>query len=79
MEVANLKEKSSVAVWVDKTKNYVEELQAEMRRVTWPSWEAVRATTTVVIAAVFAFGAYFYVVDLAISRFINKIFATFAK
>lgn len=79
MEVANVNQKSSVAGWVEKARNYVEELQAEMRRVTWPSWEVVRATTSVVIAAVFAFGAYFYVVDLGISRLIKKIFDTFAK
>ena len=31
----------------------------EMRRVTWPSWKQVRATTVVVIVAVFVFAAYF--------------------
>jgi len=34
-----------------------------MRRVTWPSWKQVRATTIVVIIAVFAFAAYFAVID----------------
>ena len=45
--------------WLDKTKNYFTDLQMEMRRVTWPSWTQVRATTTVVIVSVFAFAAYF--------------------
>ena len=49
--------------WPLATKSYVEELQAEMRRVTWPSWPQVRATTAVVIAAVFLFAAYFAVVN----------------
>ena len=39
--------------WPAQTKNYFEELQQEMRRVTWPTWKQVRATTTVVIIAVF--------------------------
>ena len=43
----------------EETKNYIEEVQAEMKRVTWPSWKQVRATTGVVIAAVFLFAAYF--------------------
>ena len=38
----------------------------EMRRVTWPSLETGRATTTVVIIAVFAFAAYFSIVDIIV-------------
>lgn len=60
-------------------KEYVEDLKAEMRRVTWPSWNQVRATTTVVIVSVFAFSAYFFLVDMAITRLVTKIFDTFAK
>ena len=40
--------------WPVQVKDYFEELQTEMRRVTWPSWKQVRATTVVVIIAVFA-------------------------
>jgi preprotein translocase subunit SecE len=68
-----------VSAWPAKVKSYVEDLQSEMRRVTWPSWKLVRATTIVVIAAVFGFAAYFFVVDLAITKLITKIFDTFTK
>jgi preprotein translocase subunit SecE len=68
-----------VTGWPASVKAYVQELQMEMRRVTWPSWKQVRATTGVVIACVFAFAAYFYVVDLVISRFINRVFSFFAR
>jgi preprotein translocase subunit SecE len=68
-----------VASWPMSVKNYVEELQLEMKRVTWPSWKQVRATTAVVIAAVFAFAAYFFVVDAIVSRGINKLFETFTR
>ena len=40
---------SKPAGWVAGTKNYIEELQHEMKLVTWPSWKQVRATTGVVI------------------------------
>ena len=65
--------------WPASVKAYTEELQLEMRRVTWPPWKQVRATTGVVVAAVFAFAAYFAVVDLLIGRSINKIFDAFTK
>ena len=33
------------ASWPARVKDYFEELQLEMKRVTWPSWKQVRATT----------------------------------
>ena len=65
--------------WPAQTKNYFEELQQEMRRVTWPTWKQVRATTIVVIVAVFAFALYFFVVDELVARLIDKMFDAFAK
>jgi preprotein translocase subunit SecE len=70
---------SGAAGWPARTKNYFEELQLEMKRVTWPSWKQVRATTGVVIFAVFAFAAYFAIVDTLVGRFIQKLFDTFTK
>ena len=66
-----------VGQWPAQSKNYFEELKQEMRRVTWPSWKQVRATTGVVIAAVFVFAAYFFVVDQLVSNAISKIFHFF--
>ena len=65
--------------WPVRVKNYFEELQMEMRRVTWPSWKQVRATTAVVVVAVFAFAAYFFVVDQVVSSAINKLFTAFSR
>jgi preprotein translocase subunit SecE len=67
------------ANWWAKTREYFEDLRAEMRRVTWPSWKQVRATTTVVIVAVFAFAAYFGVVDFLVGRLIQTIFDRLTK
>jgi len=50
-----------------------------MRRVTWPSWKQVRATTAVVIVAVFAFAAYFAVVDQLVATAIQKLMNAFTK
>jgi preprotein translocase subunit SecE len=67
------------AAWPAQVKDYFEDLQLEMKRVTWPSWPQVRATTGVVIFAVFAFAAYFAVVDTLVGRLIQKLFDTFTK
>jgi preprotein translocase subunit SecE len=61
------------------TKNYFEDLQTEMRRVTWPTWPQVRATTAVVIAAVFLFAAYFAVVNWMVNSAITKVINYFTK
>ena len=70
---------TKAAGWPARSKAYFEELQLEMKRVTWPSWKQVRATTGVVIFAVFAFSAYFAVVDTLVGRGIQKLFDTFTK
>jgi len=58
----------SMKLWPQQAKTYYEELRQEMRRVTWPSRQQVQATTVVVILTVFAFAAYFKVVDEVITR-----------
>lgn len=77
MESSNIVQRASG--WPAATKEYYEDLKAEMRRVTWPSWKQVRATTAVVIVAVFAFAAYFRFVDYVVGRGITKIFEAFSK
>lgn len=61
-----------------RVKEYVSDLQMEMRRVTWPSWKQVQATTTVVVISVFAFAAYFSVVDFLVERGVAKVFQALA-
>ncbi len=70
---------AKISRWPVAVKEYVGDLQMEMRRVTWPNWKQVRATTIVVIAAVFAFAAYFYVVDLIVGRAITRVFTLLSK
>ncbi len=65
--------------WVQNTKDYFEDLQKEMRLVTWPSRKQVIATTTVVVTSVFLFAAYFAVVDQLFARGVTQIFSWSAK
>ena len=67
------------AAWPAAVKNYYEELQLEMKRVTWPPWKQVRATTGVVIVAVFAFAAYFAIVDSLVSKGIQRLMTALTR
>jgi preprotein translocase subunit SecE len=60
-------------------RDYVDGLKTEMKHVTWPSRQQVRATTAVVITAVFLFAAYFAAVDLVLGRVINQVFQALAR
>ena len=63
----------------ERTKDYVNELKLEMRRVTWPNRKQVQGTTAVVIFSVFLFAAYFEVVDSLLSRGVAAILHAFTK
>ena len=65
-------ELSKVANWPQQTRSYIDEVKGEMKRVSWPSWKQVRATTGVVIAATFLFAAYFFVVDYVVNSAVKK-------
>ncbi|GGH08565.1 preprotein translocase subunit SecE [Silvibacterium dinghuense] len=52
-----------VGGFLTRTRNFLEDVRNEMRKVVTPSAAEVRATTTVVIVTVFAFAGFFYVVD----------------
>ncbi|HWB87425.1 MAG TPA: preprotein translocase subunit SecE [Bryobacteraceae bacterium] len=65
--------------WVQRTTDYINELKIEMRKVSWPNRKQVENTTVVVIFSVFAFAAFFFVVDSVLSRGIKAILSFFTK
>ena len=83
MAIAQIQEGESgnfmqrASTWPGRIKSYVEELQNEMRLVTWPSWKQVRATTLVVIISVFLLAGYFMVVDEIVNSAVQKLLNTF--
>jgi len=79
MESETLPQKRGGPQWLANFREYVTDLQMEMRRVTWPTWTQVRATTAVVIVSVFAFAAYFRVVDFLVERGVSQIFMRLTK
>jgi preprotein translocase subunit SecE len=65
--------------WPTATKNYIGELQNEMTRVTWPNRKQVQGTTGVVILTVFAFAAFFQVVDSILTRTITRLLEVLSR
>jgi preprotein translocase subunit SecE len=53
-------------------KSFFSDVRNEMRKVTFPSFKEVRATTVVVIITVFVFALYFWVIDLVLNQALDK-------
>ncbi len=64
---------ADVKAWFQGTKDYINELKQEMKRVTWPNRKQVEATTGVVIFSVFAFAGYFWVVDGILGASVRRV------
>jgi preprotein translocase subunit SecE len=70
---------AEVKNWFEGTKDYINELKLEMRKVTWPNRKQVEGTTAVVIFSVFAFAAYFAVVDKVLSTGVTGVLRFFTN
>lgn len=49
---------------------YLHDVRAEMKRVSWPTMAHVRSTTIITVIAVIFFAVYLFLVDQALSRLI---------
>jgi preprotein translocase subunit SecE len=63
--------------WPERIKNFYNDVRTEMKKVTAPSLKDVQATTVVVIVTVFLFAAYFWIVDLILTRTVDSVFRYF--
>lgn len=70
---------ADVKQWAQGTRDYVNELKLEMRRVTWPNRKQVESTTAVVIISVFLFAGYFAIVDGVLQAGVKGILGFFTK
>ena len=65
--------------WPRATRDNINELKLEMRRVTWPNRKQVEGTTAVVIVAVFLFAAYFALIDALLNDSIVRLHKTLTR
>ena len=63
--------------WYKRFFNFLKEVRAELRKVSWPSRNEVYSTTLVVIIAMLFFGFYLYLMDAVFSWVLLKIKAFF--
>ena len=63
--------------WYKRFFNFLKEVRAEVKKVSWPSRNEVYSTTLVVIIAMVFFGFYLYIMDMAFSWVLLKIKAFF--
>jgi len=54
-----------------KTSIFLDEVRAEMQKVTWPTWTELKGQTIVVVIAVLVIAAFIGVVDLVLSNTIK--------
>ncbi len=69
----------NIKSWPKAIKDYYNELKLEMRRVSWPNRKQVEGTTIVVILTVFAFAAFFAVVDAILSDSITRVYRALTR
>jgi preprotein translocase subunit SecE len=58
-------------------REFLQETRAEMKKVTWPTRNDVVSTTGVVIATVFFFGVFLWLVDMGVNNGVQYIFHKF--
>ena len=68
-----------IKTWPKAVQDYVNELKLEMRRVSWPSRKQVEGTTAVVILTVFAFAAFFAVVDALLNDSVTRAYKVLSR
>ncbi|HEY2934434.1 MAG TPA: preprotein translocase subunit SecE [Acidobacteriota bacterium] len=56
---------------------FLSDVKAELKKTSWPSRKEVYGTTLVVIATVFFFGFYLFLVDWGLKLAVQKIFNIF--
>jgi preprotein translocase subunit SecE len=60
-------------------KEFLQNVRSEMRKVVTPTRAEVRSTTTVVLAAVFLFAGYFFVVDTIFTSSVTRLIQYLTK
>jgi preprotein translocase subunit SecE len=58
--------------WYKRLGNFLKDVRAELKKVTWPSRNEVTSTTIVVIAATIFFGFYLFFMDIIFAWVIKQ-------
>ena len=57
-----------------RSRDFLRDVRAEMRKVVTPPWKEVQSTTVVVIVSVFIFAGFFWIVDAVFNYAITHLY-----
>ncbi|MGQ9559605.1 MAG: preprotein translocase subunit SecE [Candidatus Oleimicrobiaceae bacterium] len=58
----------------EKAINFLREVKVEMAKVSWPTREELKGSTTIVIVTTLLFAVFIFIADQIISRIVGVIF-----
>jgi len=58
---------------IKKIKKFTTEVQIEMGKVSWPTWDELRGATYIVLSLSILIAAFLFVVDLILNKSMNFI------
>jgi preprotein translocase subunit SecE len=64
---------SEVGGWPSRSKSFLSDVRAEMKRVSWPTWTQIKATTVVVLITVALFAAYLGALDYVFTQAVQAL------
>ena len=56
---------------IKKTKNFLDDVQFEMKKVSWPTFDELRGAVYVVLTLSLLFAVFLFVVDLVLNRVLS--------
>jgi preprotein translocase subunit SecE len=59
--------------YVEQVTNFLQDVHAETKKVTWPSRKDIMGSTMVVVVAVFVIAGYLGIIDFFLSLFIGSL------
>ncbi len=57
-----------------KAKQFIDDVQVEMKKVVWPEWDALMNSTIVVIVVSALFTVFIFLTDTIVSKIINILY-----
>ena len=58
---------------IKKIKDFMNGVQFEMKKVSWPTWDELRGSTMVVLGLSLMLGIFLFAIDLFLSRIVNVV------
>ncbi|MDP7037108.1 MAG: preprotein translocase subunit SecE [Candidatus Marinimicrobia bacterium] len=58
---------------IKKVKNFTNEVQMEMKKVSWPNWDELKGATYVVLSLALLVAGFLFIIDLVLNKLMNFI------